>query len=386
MAEESKARSLLDLLRTIPDPRSRRGRVHPLYGMLAVLILAAMHGETSLLGMWQWAKEREARLVNEEHLGLWARPYLPGLATFWLVLQKMDAGLLERTLLQQWVLMWQGEQGYAVDGKTLRGSKRRRGEGALQMLTMAGQALRGVVDQRKVKEGDELAASLELLENVPIEGKMVSADAGILKAPFVQKVVEKKGGYIGIVKGNHPELKKALEDWLSFLRPEGHATSPDWQQVEESHGRVEERRLWMVPCEEDMQAYLERSFGWPKMQWCGWIERRRRPRWKEEWETQVHVWVAGAAFPLALSPEQVAKLLRGHWGIENGVFYVRDVSMDEDRLHGRKIAAGLSGIRNVTLTLLRKWFPEAYIPEARRKVAVMSSYGLHLLTACLLEL
>lgn len=189
-----------------------------------------------------------------------------------------------------------------------------------------------------------------------------------------------------MVKGDQPELKAALEDWLSCLRPQGQASPPDWQQVEGGHGRLEERRLWIAPCEEDMQAYLERYFGWPKVQWCGWIERRRRPLWREEWEAQLHVWVAGAAFPLNLSAERAAKLLRGHWGIENGVFYVRDVSMNEDRLHGRKIAAGLSGIRNVTLSLLRRWFPDAYIPEARRKVAAMPDYGLHLLTTCLLEL
>lgn len=160
------------------------------------MILAAMHGENSLLGMWQWAKEREVCLVNEEPLGLWARPHLPGLVTFWLVLQKIDAGVLER-VVQQWVLRWTGEQGYAVDGKTMRGSKRRRGERALQVLTIAGQALRGIVGQRRVEDGDELAAALELLEEAPVEGKMVSADAGILKAPFGQKVVEKGGAILG---------------------------------------------------------------------------------------------------------------------------------------------------------------------------------------------
>jgi len=67
----------------------------------------------------------------------------------------------------------------------------------LQVLTIAGQALRGIVGQRKVEGGDELTAALELLEEVPIEGKMVSADAGILKAPFVQKVVEKGGAILG---------------------------------------------------------------------------------------------------------------------------------------------------------------------------------------------
>ena len=55
--------------------------------------------------------------------------------------------------------------------KRLRGSKRRRGEQALQVLTMAGQVLRGVVGQREVAGGDELAAALALLEEVPFAGK-----------------------------------------------------------------------------------------------------------------------------------------------------------------------------------------------------------------------
>ncbi|HID34201.1 MAG TPA: transposase family protein [Anaerolineae bacterium] len=96
MAGKKGKRSLLEQLRTVPDPRSRHGRVYPLDGMLAVLILAAMHGENSLLGMWPWAKAREQRLENYMPLGLWARPHLPSLATFWQVLQKRDAGVLER--------------------------------------------------------------------------------------------------------------------------------------------------------------------------------------------------------------------------------------------------------------------------------------------------
>lgn len=82
-----------------------------------------------------------------------------------------------------------------VDGKLLRGSKRWRGEEALVVVTMAGQALRGIVAQRHVEGGDELAAALELLEEVSLEGKIVSADAGRLKTPCVQKVVEKGGLY-----------------------------------------------------------------------------------------------------------------------------------------------------------------------------------------------
>ena len=192
MREKPPKGSLLALLRTVPDPRSRRGRIYPLYGLLAVLILAAMHGENTLLGMWQWAKAREEQLVDYFPLGLWARPHLPSLATFWQVLRKLDAGVLEY-VVGQWVQSWSGEQAYALDGKEMRGSKRRPGERALRALTLAGHTLQGIVAARQVGQGNELAAALALLEEVPLEGKVVSADAGLLHAIFAQKVV-KKGG------------------------------------------------------------------------------------------------------------------------------------------------------------------------------------------------
>jgi len=37
----------IQALKTIPDPRSRRGRQYPLFGLLAIVLLAAMHGERS---------------------------------------------------------------------------------------------------------------------------------------------------------------------------------------------------------------------------------------------------------------------------------------------------------------------------------------------------
>jgi len=187
-------KTLLEVLQSIPDPRSRRGRIYPLYGLLAVLLLAAMHGERSLLGMWQWGKAREKVLVHNESLGLWVRGLFASLASFWQVLRKLDAGVLERAF-REWVMGW-GEEAWAIDGKTLRGSKR-EGERAIQVITMAGQRMGGIVGQRLVEGGNELAAALQLLEEVPIEGKVIGADAGLLKTPLVQKVVEKGGLTLG---------------------------------------------------------------------------------------------------------------------------------------------------------------------------------------------
>lgn len=181
--------SLLSRLQQIPDPRSRRRREYPLHGLLAILILAAAHGENSLRGMWQWGQQRASLLKRFFPLGLWANARFPSLGTFWYLLSKLPAGEIERAISG-----WGGvEQEYAVDGKTLRGSKR-KGEDALRVVTMVGHRLWQVLAQEGVEGGDEMAAALRLLEAEDLEGKVVSTDAGLLKAPFVQKVVEKKGG------------------------------------------------------------------------------------------------------------------------------------------------------------------------------------------------
>ncbi len=51
---------------------------------------------------------------------------------------------------------------------------------------------------------------------------------------------------------------------------------------------------------------------------------------------------------------RLLELLRGHWGIENGLHYVRDVTLGEDACRVRKGAAPtvLAGLRNAALVLL----------------------------------
>ena len=54
-------------------------------------------------------------------------------------------------------------------------------------------------------------------------------------------------------------------------------------------------------------------------------------------------------------PQQVAAWLRGHWGIENRIHYVRDVAFDEDR---SQIRTGdgpqvMAAMRNLAISLLR---------------------------------
>jgi len=59
--------------------------------------------------------------------------------------------------------------------------------------------------------------------------------------------------------------------------------------------------------------------------------------------------------PAQASPARLLRLNRGHWQIENGIHWVRDVTFDEDRSQVRKGAGprAMSTLRNVAIGLLR---------------------------------
>ena len=163
-------------------------------------------------------------------------------------------------------------------------------------------------------------------------------------------------------------MKEAVDVWIEGQWAErGGRPAPDRVTVDKGHGRVERRELWWVEAKE-LGAYLEREYEWPGVTVCGRIRRYRRATDATGWEgIEELTWITSAPVAQA-SPDCVLAWLRGHWGIENGVSRVRDVSYDEDRLHGRKIGHGLSSLRNGALNLIRH-LGYRYVPDAWRAFA-----------------
>ena len=171
-----------------------------------------------------------------------------------------------------------------------------------------------------------------------------------------------------MLKGNQQRVKRVVDEWIEGeWEDRGGRPAPDEVRVEKGHGRIERRELWWVEAEE-LGAYLEQEYDWPGVRVCGRIRRYRRATEARRWEeVEEHTWIS--SMPVAqASPDCVMKWLRGHWGIENGVYRVRDVSYDEDRLHGRKIGYGLSSLRNGALNLIRH-LGYRFVPDAWRAFA-----------------
>ncbi len=110
---------------------------------------------------------------------------------------------------------------------------------------------------------------------------------------------------------------------------------------------------------------------------CGWWGRSVvRGNGREIHSQETTTWVSSRD-PDGVTTEQIAGL-RHHWTIENGVFYVRDVSYGEDRSHARLIGVVMSAIRNLAISIIRRAeYP--YMTDAWADISSLPDLGFSLL-------
>ncbi len=231
--------SLLGRLRTLPDPRRRQGRRYPLASLLGLLILAALHGESSLRGMWLWARNHWHELWWPLGFG---SPHFPALTTIWNLLGALDADAVDQRV-SDWLgeLLGQPAGGLSADGKVLRGSRRADLPG-VWLVALARHDVGSVVRQRQVAPGShELPTLLALLRDTPLQNQTVTLDAGLLCAETTQVICAQQGDYLGVVKGNQAEIKAAVDDWIAeqvFSPSAATCGSPDRGEITGSAGNA----------------------------------------------------------------------------------------------------------------------------------------------------
>jgi hypothetical protein len=110
-------------------------------------------------------------------------------------------------------------------------------------------------------------------------------------------------------------------------------------------GRVEVRTIRTTT---RLNGYLD----WPDVGQVCRLERVVRRGGKEAREVAYAITSAG---PEWADAEALLGWWRGHWGIENRLHWVRDVTMGEDasRIRTRSAPEGMAGLRNAAISLLR---------------------------------
>src|SRR5271163_98215 len=157
----ARSQYLLQLLAQVPDPRKRRGRRHPLAGLLAVGTAAVTAGSRSFAAIGQWAADAgpEALAV----LGAGRGPAEE--STFRRAFALVSADVLDR-VLGAWLWTRAVQAGsrlvIAIDGKTVRGAKNKAGK-APHLVAALAHGIGAVLGQVAVDEKSNEMASLRSL-------------------------------------------------------------------------------------------------------------------------------------------------------------------------------------------------------------------------------
>jgi hypothetical protein len=126
--------------------------------------------------------------------------------------------------------------------------------------------------------------------------------------------------------------------------------------VKAAHGRHEKREMWVL-ADPEVNAYLGSAGtvgeAWPHVQQICWYRRERRLKGKVECEQGYGITSLG---PDQADAKRLLLLQRQYWGIENGLHWVRDVVLEEDRSTIRTGAApqAVTTVRNLVLALVRR--------------------------------
>jgi predicted transposase YbfD/YdcC len=319
----------------LEDPREDNAR-YSLHEILLIALCAMLCGAEDCSDMAAFGRAKE--LFLRQFLTL--RHGIPSHDTFSRVFRLLDPAQFHACFLRFMQDFAQAAQGVlAIDGKTLRRSFDRAAQKSpLHLVSAWAAGSRLLLAQIATdQKSNEITAVPALLEMLSLKGMIVTADALNCQRTIAAKVIEKGGDYLLALKGNQETL---FEDVRLYLDDPVHAVhcSASEPQVDGDHGRIETRQA--VVCNKiDWLA----DHKWPGLKAVAKVVRTRELKGAVAQETAYYLLSA------PLLAERVAEVARAHWGIENSLHWVLDVTMNEDQSRNRKDHAPQN------LALLRRW-------------------------------
>jgi predicted transposase YbfD/YdcC len=365
---------LIEVFAEIPDFRRRQGTRHPLAAMFSLACCAMLCGYRSYSAIAEWGRNDGTGIAH----ALGFTHQTPCAATLHTVFRHVERNTLEAQL-GAWAegvvattppAPSAGEAAVALDGKTLRGS-RKQGAPGVHLLSALSHHLGLTLAQQAVDDKTNEITQVEtVLRQLVLQDRVVTMDALLTQRHVAQTIVDGGGDYVMIVKDNQPQLRADIE--LVFTLPPAGDRQESARTVDIGHGRIEQRNL---TTSEALMDYSD----WPGLAQV--FELGRHVIIKKTGEERVEV-VYGVTSLRSeqVTPGRLLDLVRGHWHIENKSHWVRDVTFDEDRSQVRcgNIPQVMAALRNTVIGLLR-WAGHTNIAAACRRLAAQPAQALALI-------
>jgi len=343
--------SIIQHFEGLPDPRNTCNRLHLLGDIMVISMCGVIVGCDGPTAIERWAKAKREWL--EEILPL--PNGIPSRDCIRRVLGTLRPEAFQ-TCFESWIAGIRAAYGeadsiVAIDGKTMRRSHdRKAGLGPLHMVGAWASEQGLILGQVATEEkSNEITAIPELIDRIDIKNSVVTIDAMGCQKKIAKKIIDDQGDYVIAVKGNQPKLYEAVktlfrdehQDELMKLRTRSHRTS------DKGHGRKDERHYVLAKLPSDSPLKKQ----WPGLTAVGMAVRTTETRdGTMSGDTRYFICSRFS------SGRRFAEAVRGHWGIENSLHWVLDVTFNEDqsRTRNRRMADNLTWLRRFGISLLKR--------------------------------
>lgn len=347
--------ALVEHFLEIEDTRDPCGRRHDLHIVIVIAVCAVLCGVNSFEGIADFA---ECRLK-------WFQKFFemphghPSADTFIRVFAIIQPDTFEKCFLS-WVQsikeVWHGET-IAIDGKTLRGSfDTKNNLGPLHLVQAFAVRSGLVLLQKEVdKKTNEITAIPALLECLMLKGTVVTIDAMGCQKKIAKQIVKASADYVLALKGNQGDFHRDVESFLNKLIAGEITRDHDYYESIEpnNHGRQEVRECYAVGItQNDIDEKLFANImDWENLRTVAAVCTRRTNKTTGETSMESRFYISS----LEPNAKEILTRTREHWGIENSLHYVLDVTFQEDSSRIRKTNAtkNFALIRKVALNIIK---------------------------------
>lgn len=236
-------------------------------------------------------------------------------------------------------------QHIAIDGKAVRAAAVKGGN--IPYIISAYLENYGLsIGQLKVGEKtNEIKEIPKLLKELDITDCVITIDAIGCQKQIAKQIIEQKGHYCLAVKTNQAILYEEIKEYFSYAEKEEAEKLSTYETLEKNHGRIEKRKYWSSS---DI-GYLTGKEKWKNLKTIGKVESIREMDEKRSFETRYYI------LDQEMTAEEMSRIVRGHWGIENNLHWVLDVHFREDacKIKAEKAMQNLSLIRKICYNLMK---------------------------------
>jgi len=356
--------SLTECFSEVADPREQSWVVHQLVDILCLAVLATIAGAEGWEDVEEFGQQKRD----------WLKKFLrlpngiPSHDTISRVFRQIKPEAFQEGF-RRWIESLHQRLGLklvAVDGKTLRRSHDRASmKSALHAVCAWSVENHVVLGQQACDEkSNEITAIPELLKLLELRGAIVTLDAMGCQTEIARQIVEGGGDYVLAVKGNQQKLHAAIQAHFDQLHENDFQDSDcrRRQTNEKGHGRVEQRYYYQAPLPEELQSFAKPWKGLTTIgQAISVIER------DGEESCEVRYYISS----LKPGVKRFAQAVRGHWGVENSLHWVLDVTFREDDSRIRKDHGpeNFALLRRFALTLIKQDTSPGSVKKKRKRAA-----------------